>query len=118
MRRRPPSAPALIVTSFLDGVLRRFSRVAPSVPTGLLLARAGRRLPLRRLALCGATYVLPPARSLRSGALDSAAEAERPAIPWTLNSEEQLRAALTHPAATGLVTDDPRLAVSLKARGV
>ncbi len=111
-------APVLIVTSFLDGVLRRFSRVAPAIPTGLLLARAGKRLPLRRLALSGATYVLPPARSLRSGALDSAAAAELPAIPWTLNSEKQLRAALAHPAATGLVTDDPRLAVSLRARGV
>ena len=108
----------LIVTSFLDGVLRRFSRVAPSIPTGLLLARAGKRLPLRRLALSGATYVLPPARSLRSGALDSAAEAERPAIPWTLNSEQALRAAFEHPAAVGVVTDDPELALTLRARGV
>jgi glycerophosphoryl diester phosphodiesterase len=111
-------SPPLIVTSFLDGVLRRFGRVAPSVPTGLLLVRASRRLPLRRLALSGATYVLPAVRSLRSGALDGAGGAGRPAIPWTLNDEPALRAAFEHPAAVGLITDDPKLALSLRSGGV
>jgi glycerophosphoryl diester phosphodiesterase len=117
LRPLPTGGPPLMVTSFFTRILRRLRASEPGIDTGLLVRTAAGRLP-RRLPSSGARYLLPPASALRRGVLDTAARADVPAIPWTVNAPDDLRHALGHPAVAGVITDLPELALRTRSEQV
>jgi glycerophosphoryl diester phosphodiesterase len=108
-----PHAPeGFLVTSFFAGLLDRVRRRNPRLATGLV-ARKGEAPELAehcRLAGHRALLLhhacLPPVGRL---------PADLEVYAWTVNGEKPLAAALERGDLAGVVTDDPALALSLRA---
>ena len=106
----------LIVTSFLDEVVRAVKAHAPAVRAGLLLGRRptlrapgtllADAFPFGRLDACGADFLAPHALLL--AALRRRARSRGiPLLLWTVNDVERVRAYLAEPGLLGVVTDSP-----------
>jgi len=117
----------VIVTSFLDDVLRQVSRYRPGLQTGLLLGvarprgyvrtRATELFPVNRLWRSGADFCAPHLRLARMGALARASGAGFPSLVWTVNDERELAALLADPRVSGVITDAPGSAAALRNAG-
>jgi glycerophosphoryl diester phosphodiesterase len=106
---------ALIVTSFLDGVLAAVKRLRPDLRTGLLLGRRPAELhPLARAERCGADYVAPHFTLARLGLLKRAVAAGFPAIVWTVNQDDAIRGFLEDDRVAAIITDLPARALELR----
>jgi glycerophosphoryl diester phosphodiesterase len=115
----------LIITSFLDNVLIRVSQLTEA-KTGLVLGIRQPGIYLRtdlaqlfpdaRLARCGADYVVPPIELVDAGLLGRTVLQALPSLVWTVNDRETLARCLTDERITGVITDVPARARSLRAR--
>jgi glycerophosphoryl diester phosphodiesterase len=70
--------------------------------------------PLARLRACGADWVAVDHRVARLGVLRQCAQANIPAMVWTVNAEPLMRRFLGDPRVSVLVTDHPHRAVRLR----
>ena len=114
----------LIVTSFLDDVVRQVKHANPSIKTGLLVGRhKPRRLvrtrlaeafPVARAKRWGADYFGAHHKLARIGGLSRAAAAGYRALVWTLNEDDPLKRFLTDERMLGVVTDVPARALELR----
>ncbi len=117
----------LVVTSFLDAVVKQVGRLLPSARTGLLLGvgrprgylrtRRSELFPVERLWRCGADFAAPHLTLARLGALARASAAGYPSLVWTVNEESDLLGLLADPRVAGVITDVPRRAVGLRNAG-
>ena len=105
----------LIVTSFLDEVVRAVKLHTPAVRAGLIVGRrptlrAPTRLladafPFERLDGCGADFLVPHVLLLATGLHRRARNRGIPLLLWTVNDVERVRAYLAEPGLLGVVTD-------------
>jgi glycerophosphoryl diester phosphodiesterase/GNAT superfamily N-acetyltransferase len=106
----------VIATSFLPQAVRAASELG--LRTGLLVGRRGFRAsdfaPQQLLDETHADFVAPHRRLRRMGVLSRSGD--RPALVWTVNRERDIIAALRDPRVHALITDNPLLAVQLRAR--
>ncbi len=107
----------LIVTSFLDEVVRAVKVHAPAVRAGLLLGRRptlrapatllADAFPFGRLDACGADFLAPHALLLATALRRRARSRGMPLLLWTVNDVDSVRAYLAEPGLLGVVTDSP-----------
>ncbi len=119
----PGGFPAIVLTTFLDGVIAECKDAAPGLRAGLLLGPAPphRALASRadldlvaRARACGADFVAPHVLLTRLGALRRAAAAGLPAYVWTVNEPAALRRLMADPRVEALITDVPDRALGLR----
>lgn len=94
-----------VVTSFLPDVVAEVKRLRPDVRAGLLLA-ADAEQPDHAVADFLAPHVSLLDRDVVSG--DGL-------VVWTVNDEERLRRYLADPRVAAVITDDPELALAIRA---
>ena len=107
-----PRPAGLLVSSFLPGALRELRRLDAGVRTGLLVQRG--RDPFRRAAECGARAVIAEIGMIDAGLLQAAASTPLELWAWTVNDAVDLKRLLAEPAVTGIITDEPELALALR----
>ncbi len=125
LRERRLGPDEVVLTSFLDDVVRDCRRLAPDLRAGLLLgartARPGAAgvselvRPAERLRRAGASFAAPHVALTRLGILKQIAAIGLPSIVWTVNSPRTLAALLDDERVAGVITDRPELAVALRA---
>jgi glycerophosphoryl diester phosphodiesterase len=119
-------APAdFMVTSLDDLVVLEVKQSWPEVTAGLSLGlkapskvirtRLSELWPLRRAQRCRADFLASHFRLARLGVLRRAAAQGYPIFVWTINERPDLVRFLSDPRTTGIVTDQPALAVALRA---
>jgi len=102
---RAVSGADFVVTSFLPEVVAETKRLRPDVRTGLLLA-ADAELPAEPAVDFLAPHVTLLDRDLVAG--DGF-------VVWTVNDEERLRRYLADARVAAVITDDPALALRIRA---
>lgn len=107
-----------IVSSAIDAAVRAASA---HVATGLVIGRKRDPTPTyeetaRRVEACGAEYLCAHFSVIEHGLFDWAERLGTPALIWTVNDDEMLRALLRDDRVGGVFTDYPRRAVSLRGR--
>lgn len=109
------AADAFVVTSFLDGVVAAVKRLRADVRAGLLL---GEETPLdaaealSRQRDASADFLAPHVSLLEHG---FAAEAMTNLVVWTVNDGALLRRYLDDARVAAVITDDPALALTVRA---
>jgi glycerophosphoryl diester phosphodiesterase len=112
----------LILTSFLDEVVRCVKAEAPEVRAGLLVGtRSPRRLladvfPFDRIQRCGADFLAPSLDLLATGLGRRARRRGVPLLLWTEEDAAGLGRRLAEPGLIGVVTD-AQLAVRVAQAG-
>lgn len=117
--------PGVVITSFLDDVVREVRQTAPPELRAGLLVGVGRtrqvvktRLselsPVPRARACGADLVAMHYALATLGALRRTAEAGLPVFVWTVNDEVQLRRFLADPRVEAVITDVPARALAIR----
>lgn len=114
-------AEAVLVTSFLDEVVRATRDLWPEVETALVeeLASARGNDPdslTTRARQCGAAGVAVEQSLVQRDGLDWAAEAGLAVYVWTINDAPLIQALLAHSRVRGVITDVPGRAVELRER--
>jgi glycerophosphoryl diester phosphodiesterase len=109
----------LIVTSTLPEVLTVIGRLSRHVATGLVVEAPydGSPLPADPFALadaCGVAVALVEDVLATPELIARAGEHGRPLWVWTVNEAGRIAELLGEPAVTGVITDDPALAVALR----
>jgi glycerophosphoryl diester phosphodiesterase len=110
----------LIVTSTEPEILREVHRLTTHIDTGLVIeavAADGKAFADDPFALadeCGAYVVLVEDAIATPEFIDRAGTESRPLWVWTVNHAPRLADLLAEPAVTGVITDDPALACSLR----
>jgi glycerophosphoryl diester phosphodiesterase len=109
----------LLVTSTLPDVLVEISRLADHVDTGLVIeapydGSAFTEDPFALADKCGAYVTLVEDALTGPELLTAARGSGRPLWVWTVNDPVRLDDLLADPAVTGVITDDPALAVRLR----
>lgn len=100
-----------VVTSFLDAVVAAIKQQAPHVRAGLLVRRDDDPADFSgRLADACADFLAPEVDLLDAG-LDG-----EDLCVWTVNDRPRLERCLADPRVAVLITDDPVLALELRAR--
>jgi glycerophosphoryl diester phosphodiesterase len=94
----------LIVTSFLDPVLRQLHERAPALHLGLLFSWTTDRFEQRAYS-CGARTVLPEMKLVDEAVLSGARSAGLDLIPWDFLARDH-PALLSDARVTGVITDD------------
>jgi glycerophosphoryl diester phosphodiesterase len=103
-----------VATSFLDEVVATVKRLRPDVRAGLLL---GAETPLDAAAIrarqrtAGADFLAP-----HVSLLDAGLDAGVGVVVWTVNDELRLERYLAAPGVEVVITDDPLLALAVRAR--
>ena len=95
----------LVVTSFLDDVVAAVARLRPDVRAGLLLRPGDEPRP------GPGGFLAPHVELLESGRLGEAAGL----YVWTVNDPERLRRCFADPRVAAVITDDPALALAIRA---
>lgn len=114
----------VVITSFVDEVVREVKELAPATKCGLLLGvaapehglrtRVSELLPVRRAKACRADFVAPYARLARLGVLSRASAAGFSAYVWTVNEPRELKHFLADRRVAAGITDDVALAIELR----
>jgi glycerophosphoryl diester phosphodiesterase len=109
----------LIVTSTLPEVLVEIARLADHIDTGLVVeapydGSPPHEDPFVLADKCGAYATLVEDAIATPELLAHARASRRPLWVWTVNDASRLDALLADPAVTGVITDDPALAVRLR----
>ena len=97
-----------VVTSFLPEVASEAKRLRPGVRVGLLLA-ADAEVP----AAVGVDFLAPHVSLLDRGLVGDEHEG---LVVWTVNDEPRLERYLTDPRVAVVISDDPVLALAVRAR--
>jgi glycerophosphoryl diester phosphodiesterase len=105
---RVVSRAELIVTSFLPEVVAEAKLLRPDFRVGLLLA-AGADVP----AAADADFLAPHYSLLDHGLVG---EQHDGLVVWTVNDEERLARYLVNPRVSVVISDDPVLALEVRAR--
>ena len=105
----------LLVSSFLDDVVREAKALAPHLRTGLLVGAGFRKALSTRLPATGADCLVLHRRLADATALAKAAAANIPCVVWTVNAPRTLDRYLANPAVEGVITDRPALALQRRA---
>lgn len=104
----------LIVTSTLPDVLTEVSRLADHIDTGLVIEAHQIGDPYELTDKCGASVALVEDDLATPALFAQARELDRPLWVWTVNDAARIRELFAEPSVTGVITDDPALAVSLR----
>jgi glycerophosphoryl diester phosphodiesterase len=114
----------LIITSFLDEVVRQAKLARPQITAGLLIgasrpanivrARIAGTFPVDRAKRCDADCVAVHFMLAGYGALRRIAAAGYPALVWTVNEDKRLRALLSDERVAGVITDVPANALAIR----
>lgn len=114
----------LIITSFLDEVVRQAKLARPQIMAGLLIGasrpentvrtRVAETFPVERAKRCDADCVAVHFMLARLGALRRIAAAGYPALVWTVNEDKRLRALLCDERVAGVITDVPARALAIR----
>jgi glycerophosphoryl diester phosphodiesterase len=109
----------LLVTSIYPDVLTEIARLADHIDTGLVIEAPydGSALgddPFALADKCGAYVTLVEDHLATEELLEQARAHRRPLWVWTVNDAARLDQLLADPAVTGVITDDPALAVRLR----
>jgi glycerophosphoryl diester phosphodiesterase len=106
----------VVVTSFLDDVVRQVKSNGSGLRAGLLLGRAhiATYLPISRARRCGADFVALHHRLVAAGLLRLAHAHGYASLVWTVNDDRALRTLLEDERVLGVVTDVPARAVALR----
>ncbi|WP_375478035.1 glycerophosphodiester phosphodiesterase [uncultured Jatrophihabitans sp.] len=105
----------LIVTSEFPQVLVELRRLSKGIDTGLVAVAPFDGDPLAAAAGCGASVTLVEDELATPELLRRAGEAQLPFWVWTVNDAERLARLFAQSAVTGVITDDPALAVAVRA---
>lgn len=106
----------VVVTSFLDDVVRQVRSNGHDVRAGLLLGRThvASFFPVTRARRCRADFVALHHLLVARGLLGRAHAAGYDSLVWTVNDDRALRALLADDRVLGVVTDVPGRAVALR----
>jgi glycerophosphoryl diester phosphodiesterase len=109
----------LIVTSTLPAVLTEVSRLADHIDTGLVIEAPydGSVFdgdPYELSEKCGAYVTLVEDELATPAVLAQGRDVGRPLWVWTVNDVARISELLAEPSVTGVITDDPALAVRLR----
>jgi glycerophosphoryl diester phosphodiesterase len=118
-----------LVTSMVDGSLRRIAQAFPGTPTGLSLGRGigdvpsyqlpgaivGDLFPVRRLRTCSATWAAV-SKDLAPWVLGRCHRHGIRTMVWTVDRHDQIDRFLRDPRVDVLVTNRPLLAIERRAR--
>lgn len=107
-----PRPAGLLVSSFLPEALGELRQLDAGVRTGLLVQ--GGRDPFRRAAACDAQAVIAEIGMVDADLLQAAASTPLELWAWTVNDPAELRRLLAEPSITGIITDEPALALQLR----
>ena len=107
-----PRPAGLLVSSFLPEALREVHRLDPSVDTGLVV-QIGHD-PFAIAGECRATSLVANIEMIDAALLSAAAASQLGLWVWTVNDPVELRRLLAEPAVTGIITDEPELALRLR----
>lgn len=102
----------VVVTSFDADALREVNELASAVRTGFVIERAEALAELRNVTV---DYLVPNFALVRAGILDEATARGLPVFVWTVNEEADIVAVMADQRVTGIITDRPELAISLRA---
>ncbi|HTU98345.1 MAG TPA: glycerophosphodiester phosphodiesterase [Solirubrobacteraceae bacterium] len=105
-------AGSFVITSFLPTALAQVKRHRAEIRTGLLVAPGAARQAPRRMRETGADFLLPHVTLLRTGIVESAAEAGLASWVWTVNDGATMEALADDPHVAALITDEPARAVA------
>lgn len=111
-------APGCIATSFDPDVLRALAKLAPRASRGLIVdvtapAAAPEEL-IRRAEAASAQFMVVNEQQAEPELLEALAAGLGPSYVWTVNSEAGLRRLLASEHLSGVITDRPDLALSLR----
>ncbi|MEN9225418.1 MAG: glycerophosphodiester phosphodiesterase [Thermostichus sp. HHBFW_bins_43] len=112
-----------VITSFLPEVVQRVKALDADLHVGLLLdAKSAeskqhpeKGSPVVYCRELGADFLAPHHSWIDADFLDLAVQAGIPLYVWTVNDPEQMKVYLQSGRVTGLITDDPRLALQIRA---
>jgi glycerophosphoryl diester phosphodiesterase len=113
---RPFGLERVLVSSFLDDVVREAKTLAPDLKTGLLVGTGFRRALTTRLPTVKADCLVLHRRLADATALAKAADAGVPCVIWTVNTSRALDRYLGHPVVEGVITDRPARALERRAQ--
>jgi glycerophosphoryl diester phosphodiesterase len=116
----------VVVTSFLPAVVAQAKTAFPEVRTGLLFGgdlpfpslpkRPVDLYPVDLARKVRADYLGPHYSLARFGTVRRAAEAGLPCLPWTVNSDSQIRAFAADPSIAIIITDNAERALAIVDR--
>lgn len=109
-----PTAPGLLVTSFVPEVVAEVGALDPAIQTGLIFRPGDRRNLLGRAAAVGATAVVAHVNVLDTDLAGAMLDAGRPLVVWTVNKRRQLASVMGMPGVTHVVTDVPDVALAIR----
>jgi glycerophosphoryl diester phosphodiesterase len=117
-------AEAVVITSFLDDVVRQVKQLQPGTRAGLLVGRGkpqpyvrtplAERFLVSRARACGADLVAMHFTLAPLGVLARTHSAGLDAYVWTVNGDERIRHFLADPRVAALITDRPARALELR----
>lgn len=115
----------LVVTSFLPAVVAQAKTAFPEVKAGLLIGghhpfpalpkRPAELYPVALARKVRADYIAPQYTLARLGTIRRAAAAGLPSLPWTVNTDSQLRAIAADPGVAVIITDNAARALAIVA---
>ncbi len=115
----------LVVTSFLPAVVAQAKMAFNEVRTGLLIGgdipfpampkRPAELYPVALAQRVRADYLAPHYSLARFGTIRRAAEAGLPCLPWTVNSDDQIRAFAADSGVAVIITDNAERALAIVA---
>ncbi len=109
---QPMPPPGLLVTSFQPEALREVHALHAGIATGLVV-QIGHE-PFAIAAECGAEALMATVQMIDDELLEIAATSGRPLWVWTVNEPDDLTRLLSEPRITGVITDEPELALRLR----
>jgi glycerophosphoryl diester phosphodiesterase len=104
----------LLLTSIYPDVLAEVSRLTRHIATGLVIEAPFAGDPFALADDCGAQVTLVEDEIATPPVLARAADRGRPFWVWTVNDAPRLGQLFAAPGVTGVITDDPALAVSVR----
>lgn len=120
-------ADKVVITSFLDGVVRQAKQLQPGTRAGLLVGRGmpqpyvrtplAERFLVSRARACAADLVAMHFTLAPLGVLARTHGAGLDAYVWTVNGDDRIRHFLADSRVTALITDRPARALELRGGG-
>jgi glycerophosphoryl diester phosphodiesterase len=104
-----------VITSFEQKALDAIHARDAAVATGLLVYDMAGREAIHRFAQSGARFLGPDVAMLDDETLRRAMESQVALLPWTVNDAAAMRRLLVAGAVAGVITDDPRTALAIRA---
>lgn len=108
---RVHDAADILVTSFDADTLRDVEALGTAVRTGYVIERAEA---LEELTTLSVDYLVPSMALVRAGILEEETVRGLPGLVWTVNEEADFGAVMADRRVSGIITDRPELAMSVR----